>query len=262
MPATGALTAPAEGAIFHRMSAAARPLAKKLFGLAMRAVPRGGRFAVAMLLASAAAPLVRRSDLFRGVRRYPFNSARDVALHVVLAVLNRSGIGFEPRLRFEGLEKLDAARAAGRGLLLVGPHTHLTSLAVRHLHDSGYGMTVVTMGPVARRVGSRTALPVIPLSPHFLLEVREALLAGGMVFAMIDRVKPVAGMTVPVETAAGTVHVADALVRLAARCGVGVAFIASRREGRGVACTLDVPAAGEEAAGGLVRFLRAYADRQ
>lgn len=125
-------------------------LARGALRLAMARVPRRHRFAVSLLVARAATPFARRAGMFTGRRRWPLNSALTVSLHVVLGELLRGGIGFDARVFLAGLENLDAAAADGRGVLLIGPHTVLTRMAVRHLHERGYP------GPSRPRVGDTT----------------------------------------------------------------------------------------------------------
>jgi lauroyl/myristoyl acyltransferase len=169
-------------------------------------------------------------------------------------------------VRVDGLRLLDEAVASGRGVLLAGPHTRLTVLVVRHLYDAGYDLTVVTRVPIPPPRGRSRAIPQIHKSPLFLIAVREALREGRTVFAMIDTPNPVPGVTASVETARGTLHVSDALLRLSARCRAHTLFIASWAEGEAIACAIAAPqpaaeTAEEAGAGSFGRFLQEFAAR-
>lgn len=253
------------GFLFRVGNRGARRLATRPFRMAMEAIPRHRRFGAVLGLSRTIAPLAPRNGLGLILHnRSPLESTRDIVFVQLLALLNRYQIPFDPEVTVEGIEKLDEAVAAGRGVLLAGPHTHVSILTtIRHLHDSGYPLSAVTLGAFDRPAGKRSKIPEIPHSPHFLLEVREALGQGRLVFAMIDRYTAVPG-TVPVETRGGTVHVADALFRLAARCGARVVFVASRTERDRVSCTLDAPREGssDDYMREFARFIQEYAERR
>lgn len=227
--------------------------------LAMARVPRRHRFSVSLLLARAATPFARRAGMFTGRRRWPLNSALTVSLDVVLSELLRSGIGFDARVFLAGLERLDEAAADGRGVLLIGPHTLLTRMAVRRLHERGYPVTAVTSFDAP----PESSLPVIRRSPHFLLAVRDELARGRIVFAMVDRASAMPGITTAVETAMGTVHVADPLIHLAVRCGARVAFIVSRLHGGTIQARIEASGSASDDAAAtrqrFIRFLQRYA---
>lgn len=230
----------------------------------MAGVPRRRRFAAALLLARVLTPFVRRAGMFTGLRRWPLNSGLAVSLHVVLGELIRSGVGFDARVVLRGLERLDEAAADGRGVLLIGPHTLLTRMAIRRLHEAGYPVTAIT-AVTAPAAPPGSDLPLIRRSPFFLLAVREELARGRIVFAMVDRASAEPGITTAVETALGTVHVADPLIHLAARCGARVVFIASRLRGAAIQARIEAPGpAGGDAAATLqhfIRFVQRYAAR-
>jgi hypothetical protein len=221
----------------------------------LAAVPARHRFSVALGASRAAAWLLPRSRL--NVLRSPVESGRDAVVGQVLRALRKRGIDHPLRVRVDGIRELDEAVASGRGVLLVGPHTRLTIPALHHLHERGYDLAVVTWVPVPPPEKS-PVLPQIPRSPLLLVAVREALGEGRTVFAMIDRAEPLPGLTTPVRAAGGTLHVSDALLRLAARCGARTLFVASRAERGGIRCTIQAPrpAAGEADAAGVESFTR------
>ncbi|HEX8363470.1 MAG TPA: hypothetical protein VF613_25345 [Longimicrobium sp.] len=253
------------GILFGAANRSARRLATRPFRAWMEALPRQRRFGALLRLARTVAPLAPRRGLGLILHnRSPLESTRDIVFVQLLALLNRYQIPFDPEVTVEGIECLDEAVAAGRGVLLAGPHTHVTILTtIRHLHDSGYPLSAVTLGAFERPAGKKSAIHEIPHNPHFLLAVRDALNEGRTVFAMIDRYTAVPG-TVPVETCGGTVHVADALFRLAARCGARVVFVATRTERDRVSCTLGAPppdGTSEDYMGAFAGFIQAYARR-
>lgn len=240
--------------------------ALRLFCGTLAAVPARHRFPVALGGARVAARLLPLRTVDTLLGRSPCESRRDAVVGHVFYRLRRMGIACTPRLRVDGIRHLDEAVASGRGVLLAGPHTRLSLLAVRHLYESGYDLAVVTMIPIPPPPGRSRAVPQIHQSPLFLIAVREALRAGRTVFAMIDRQLPVPGMTTPVETTRGTLHVADALLRLSARCRARTLFIASRVEGGGIRCTIQAPrsAAGEAdeaSVESFTRFVEEFATR-
>lgn len=204
----------------------------------LAAVPARHRFSVALGAARIAARLLprRRLDLLRS----PVEAGRDAVAGQVLRALRKRGIDHAVRVRVDGMRELDEAVAAGRGVLLAGPHTRLTIPALYHLYERGYDLAVVTWVPVPPPERF-PVLPQIHRSPFLLVAVREALREGRTVFAMIDRAEPLPGLTTPVEAAGGTLHVADALLRLSARCGARTLFVASRVEGGGIRCTIRAP---------------------
>ncbi len=250
------------GLLLHAGKRRARRLAATPFRVMLRAVPRRSRFAAALALARMMAPVAPRTRLLQS--RRALESTRDVVFVQLLAVLNRYRVPYDPVVSVEGIGWLNEAVAAGRGVLLVGPHTRVTQVAtIRYLHDSGYPLSAVTLGEFDPPAGKRSAIPQIPHSPHFLLAVREALNEGRTVFAMIDRSVPLPS-TLPVETRGGTVHVADALLRLAARCGARVVFVASRTERGRVSCTLEAPppdGTSDDYMRAFARFIQDFARR-
>lgn len=180
----------------------------------------------------------------RGGRYRGLSSERDIRLDLALSTLNAAGLAVRPRLQMQGVEVLDRALAAGRGALLIAPHMPLLRLAVRHLHDTGRPVTAVTGIAPQRAAGSHSSVPTLPVSSTFLLGARDALRRGEIVFAMIDRLESASGRTVPVALNGTTFHVADPLIRLAARCGAPVLFAGARVHGRGVSCMITPPGDG------------------
>lgn len=213
-----------------------------LLRLLMRGIPRRRRFAAARWAASLAAPLLFNRVVPTGIRKQSaLDSDRDYVLSLILALLKRSRVELTPPVALAGLQHLSAAVAAGRGVLLAGPHTLLTMLAVRQIHALGYDIVAVTRNRFGIPAGERSAIPHIVVSPMFLIAVREALLQGRIVYAMIDHRDPVPGKTETLDVDGCPVHVSDALLRLAARCNALPLFIASRTEGEVVSSVIVPP---------------------
>jgi lauroyl/myristoyl acyltransferase len=222
-----------------------RPVAERAFQAVVRVIPRRHRFRAAYAITR----VVPERALPPGVWRCAAEPVPDLFLWHCLRLLDRTGLPCEVPLTVSGLAELDEAIAAGRGVLLAGPHTRLTQRVVRHLRDEGREVVAVDA-----REPARSGVPRIPLSPYFLVAVRESLAQGKVVFAMIDHEFEVPGKTAAVPLAAGSLHVSDALLRLAARCAARTLFIASRGTAHGISCTIAAPRAGD--ATGLPEFSR------
>jgi hypothetical protein len=177
-----------------------------------------------------------------GVWNCAVEPARDLILFHSLQLLDRCGLAYDLRVHFPGLAELDGAVAAGSGVLLAGPHTRLTQIAVRHLRKAGYDVVAVSSSHASVR-RSRAGVPYIHVSPHFLVAVREALVQGRVVFAQIDHDAAIPGRTVEVHTGMGKLNVSDALLRLASRCQARTLFIASRGTSDGLECAIVSPVA-------------------
>lgn len=186
---------------------------------------------------------VPRSVVPAGVWKCAVEPARDLFLWHSLQVLDRCGLAYDLRVDFPGLEELDEAVAAGSGVLLAGPHTRLSQIAVRHLRRAGYDVVAVSSSHASFRRPPGAGVPHIHVSPHFLVAVREALVQGRVVFAQIDHDAAIPGRTVEVRTGMGTLNVSDALLRLAARCQARTLFIASRGTADGFECAIVSPVA-------------------
>jgi hypothetical protein len=154
-----------------------------------------------------------------------------------------------------GLEHLDAAVSAGRGVLLTGPHTFLSIVAIRHLHNLGYDVATVSRYPYRLPAGEVTAVPRIPLTPMFLRAVRDAWSQGKTVFTMTDRRDAADGKTLSFEVAGGTVHFTDGLLRSAARRHAVTLFLASRTVDGKVLATIMNPADRRSGEAGLREFV-------
>lgn len=207
-------------------------VATRALALALRAAPRRHRFAAARLLARAAAPLARRTPGYDEKRRLGIDGPGEITLHHALSVMAHSGALFDLELEIDGAEHLDAALAAGRGVLVVAPHALLSLSLFRYLYDAGRVPAVVSAAPFEHIYGTRLVVPAVRPSPTFMIRVRSLLRAGGTVCAMIDQEPPGKPRATEFATPGGIVRVSDSLIRLALRCGAEVVFHAARLDRR------------------------------
>lgn len=221
-------------------------LAGHSVALALRMVPRRFRWRAAALLAYALVPLLKRTTVFREHQRGRVDGPAEIAMFRVMEAMTRAGTEFDPPTRFENEQALVSALESGRGVLVAGAHSMLSSVAVRHLHDLGHAPTVITGSPTWRVAGTRVDARVLIPSRTFLVRMRRLLLGSELVLGMIDRGEEEGRRQVPVSTAAGTMQVSDALLQVSVRSGARVVFILTRLE-RGVpVVTFGAPSAAAE----------------
>lgn len=211
------------------------------FAAAMRLVPRRYRFGAAFAIARAAVPLFRRTHAYREQERIGFDGPHEIALHFVLNALTRKGARFDPSIAVKGFEEFERAYAAGRGVLVIGPHAALTLLMIRLFHDRGLDPVVVSPDPRMRVGGTDVTARTVQPSPTFLVKTRSHLRRGEVVCAMPDRAEHHSERTVEFATVNGRVIVAPALTQVAARCGAEVVFTEVHVEGRGLVGTIAAP---------------------
>lgn len=227
-----------------------------LFCFTMRAVPARYRFPAARGVARAFTPLLFNRALQRWVRKATvLETDQDYVLAQLVALLRNSRTKLDVPLAIDGLEHLDAAVSAGRGVLLTGPHTFLSIVAIRHLHNLGYDVATVSRYPYQVPAGEVSAVPRIPLTPMFMRAVRDAWSQGRIVFTMTDRREADDGKTVSFEVSGGTVHFTDGLLRFAARRNTVPLFLASRTVNGKVLTTIMNPADGRSGEAGLQEFV-------
>jgi lauroyl/myristoyl acyltransferase len=240
-------------------------LAGLCFAMAMRLIPRRRRFGVAMLLARAAAPFFRRTEAFREQRKGNVDGVCEIALHFVLNTLTKNGIEFDPVMIVNGHEEVERPLAAGRGVLLISPHTTLSLLVIRFFHDAGYDPIVIAADPQMRVSGTSVTATTIQPSPTFLVTARTRLRTGKFLCAMPDRAEHTEGRTVEFDTANGRIILAPALMQLAARCGAQVVFVKAHVEGRAVIADMVSPSlssdnSGDAITADFIQFVQAHVE--
>jgi hypothetical protein len=236
-------------------------LAARSFGLAFRLLPRRFRFAAAVLASRVLVPLIRRTAAYREQSGQRIDTAREISLFRVMESLTASGTLFDPVLRVEGMHHLVEAVRGKTGVLMAGPHSMLSLLVLRRIHDLGWPQTVISPTTL-RATGTREDLPCLAPSPAFLITVRSVLRSGGLVCAMLDRGEPRPRRLIAFDTAQGPVRVADAFIPLALRCGARVVFLGTRMRGRHVAVRFAVPSpasdTAEQVTADFVEFVREH----
>jgi lauroyl/myristoyl acyltransferase len=235
------------------------------FASAMRLIPRRRRFGVALLIARAAAPFVRRTQAFHEQRRGNVDGVCEIALHLVLNALTKNGVEFDPVITVNGKDGLERALATGKGVLLIAPHTALGLLMVRFFHDAGYDPIVIAADPQMRVSGTKVTAQTLQPSQTFLVAIRTKLRRGKFVCAMPDRGEPIAGRTVEFATANGRIILAPALIRVAARCRAEVVFLEAHVEERGVVANMVTPprspaSSADTITEGFIEFVRAHVE--
>jgi lauroyl/myristoyl acyltransferase len=240
-------------------------LAGLCFSAAMRLVPRRRRFGAAMLIARAASPLVRRTEAFQEQRRGNVDGVGEIALHLVLNTLTKNGTGFDPVIDIKGYEEFARAVAAGKGVLLISPHTVLSLLMVRFLYDAGHDPVTIAADPQMRVSGTTLTAHTLQPSPTFLVAIRTLLRRGGLVCGMPDRGEAREGRTVEFATVNGPVILAPALIQVAARCGAQVVFLEVHAGERGVEATMVTPPAPSDGSADaitedFIKFVQAHAE--
>jgi hypothetical protein len=240
-------------------------IGRRALGASMRAVPRACRFRVAIAFARMLAPLVRRTAMVRARQAaIVVDGPGEIVLYAILDAMTRSGIEFDVRVRIRGLDVLAAAVGHRAGVLIVTPHTMLATAVHRQLTDLGYHIRGVLPGP-RYLLGTKIPLPMIELGRTCLLEIRERLRCGEIVAVMIDRKQPSA-RTMRVETEAGVVHLAGAMIEVAAYVSAPVVFLRAWIEGSSVTAELKSPACASASdadciVGEFAAFVRQHARR-
>ena len=236
------------------------------FAAALRLAPRRFRFGAVLMLTSAVLPLLRHTSAYRVQAEMGFDGPREIALHFMLNALSRNGTRFDPVIDVKGYEEFERAYAAGRGVLVIGPHAALTLLMIRHFYDRGLDPVVVSPDPRMRVGGTTMTVRTLQPSPTFLIKTRSRLRSGDVVCAMPDRAEHHGERTVEFATARGRVIFAPALMHVAARCGAQVIFTEVHAEGRAaLAGTIYAPEgapSGEAIAEEFIKFVRARAEER
>jgi lauroyl/myristoyl acyltransferase len=195
-----------------------------IVALAFRALPERLRFRAAIVVARWLEPLIALTRGYQERTRLRTDDLRETSLELLLMMLTRHRTTFDPVLHVDGIEHLPAAGSGPN--LIVGPHTMLSTLFIRHLDDAGHDPVVITADPDQGVPGRRTRARVVCPSPVLLFRVRRYLEEGNTVAGMIDR-RETERHSATVKTSGGPVFVSDALLQLAVRHGARIVFIAT-----------------------------------
>lgn len=228
--------------------------AGKTLSLLFRAIPERRRFRAAIALAQMLEPLIARTSVATSRALHNTDRIRETSLDLLLLQLMRHRVRFSPELVTEGAEHL----AGGGAMLLVSPHSMLSRLVTRLLHDSVRDANYISAEKLTIAGTNLDARPLIP-SSNLLFDVRRAFDAGELVVSMIDRGEVGAGERRASRFAihSGEIHVSDALLRLALRQGARVVFFATFLDARRqVAMRFAAPPPGNDAGAVTAAFVR------
>jgi hypothetical protein len=239
-------------------------LAGLSFSATARLVPRRMRFGAALHVARMLEPMIRRTDAYRRQRMTRVESAADIAASLVLHVLTRHDVPFDPVITCAGYEAFRSAFAEGNGLLVLSPHAALTLLIARYWHDDGFRPVIVSADPLMRVAGTPIVVDTVLPSPTFLLTIRTLLRSGRFVGGMPDRAVHHRKFTQEYETPNGPVIISPALMQVAVRAGSRVVFTQVHVSRGGLVATVCAPSS--ESAEGITRefvdFIRAHIESQ
>jgi hypothetical protein len=214
-------------------------VAGRAAALSLRLVPRPLRFHAAVVAARLVHALIARTAVYREEQLSNVDTVREAAVYHVLRVMTEHGTPFDLGWVLDGEDEIRAALDSNRGVLIVGPHSMLSTLVLRFAHDRGRAATAIADRTGFRLAGTAIQAQAVSPSPSFLIGIRGALQRGGVVCAMIDA--PASSANVrrrrEIPTDAGPRRVADGLIHIAARCGADVVFLATRVDGYRVVAT-------------------------
>jgi lauroyl/myristoyl acyltransferase len=159
----------------------------------------------------------------------------ETALERISIYLTRLDVEFDPAVEWRGIDALKETYEAGKGVLLIGPHTMLNRFALRWLHDSQIPFAAFSAGPF-RVPGTLVDATTLPPGAVSLFRTRTLLKSGAVVAAMIDRMDPIKEQFANVKVGSRVMTVSDALVKLAIQQNSRIVFFASKLNGRGYPC--------------------------
>lgn len=231
--------------------------ALRTLSVAMRALPQSYRFPAAVFLARLLVPIVRRTEMFGVRRRTVVETPVEIVLYALLDALGQAGVEFEPRVKTSGFELIESSIASGKGVLLISFRMLLGHALIRHLHDHGHSVRLVSPDP-CRLFGRTTAVPTITPGLKYFLEVRERLRKGEIVMVTLDRGRPRGARTLSAETRDGTVHFATPLIEVAINARADAILVRTRLEKDTISLDLSRPSQSGEPEVNAIAL--AYAD--
>jgi hypothetical protein len=207
--------------------------------LILRLVPRPLRFHAAVVGARLLHPAIARTAAYREEQSSNVDTVREAAGLSRAAGHDRTRYAVRPGLGPQRCGRRRRALDSTRGVLIVGPHSMLSTLVLRFVHDRGRIATGIADHTGFRIAGTAIAAEAVSPSPSFLIGIRGALQRGGVVCAMIDAPAESANVRrrKEIPTEAGPRRVADGLIHIAARCGADVVFLVTRVDGHRVVGT-------------------------
>lgn len=196
-------------------------------------IPRRYRFLIALLVARLIEPLIARTNVWRARERLHTDRVRETSADLLLTILTRHGVLYEPKLHFE-LGGIHCLPPPGSGWLLLGPHTMLSALFMRELDREGYACWAAA-AEGAPLPGARQQARVLLPSSSLPLRIRGKLRGGCVVYAMVDRGEP-SVHTVEYELVTGLMRISEGLFRLALATQTPAYFIATHIDGFRIVC--------------------------
>src|SRR2546421_12178743 len=110
-------------------------IASRAFASAIRIVPAVYRFEFARGLSSLLAPIIKRTSWYGRHESRGINTPAEVALHHALNIMSNGGALFDLKMRVEGGRHVGEALSKAKGTIIVCPHSLLTYILIRYLHD-------------------------------------------------------------------------------------------------------------------------------
>jgi hypothetical protein len=193
-----------------------------LFAASLHILPRRLRWRVLLTASAPAARALPRG----GYGGLTIDGYREIALWKLLMAAQQVGLRFDPVIDHRGRPPQPEG-PGGRGTIVVGAHSLLNLLAVRHLHEGHCNPVVVSATPPIPLIGSPIVPRALVASPTLLPHIVRHLRGGEVICAMIDRPAAEKG-TYRVDTAIGPIHVSDPLLKFAVKERAAIHFCTFR----------------------------------
>jgi hypothetical protein len=187
-----------------------RRAAGRCVAAAILLIPRRLRFRLMVAASRSLGRFFVRTSAAAVDRERALDPPSETMLWRLMDVLTRYGVPFDPRIRMQGTP-IERQPGDGRGVLVVGPHTMLSLLLLRYLHDQRLASLTAMWDP--RFIIWGTTVPSSAIAPgaSYLIRARTLLRSGAIVGAMIDAKDP--------DDSAG------AVLQVALRTGARILFI-------------------------------------